>query len=209
MEILSYVAIIAFSYATSAILFAKVFSGMTEEEWGDDSWGAASTLEKTGKKWKFFAVIACDTLKAFFPVYFFVNLAPYMGYDMAWALALSSVSVILGHNFPIDMKNIHGGRGLACGFGALLAASWYAGLAGFASLIVWIFITNIILKRKLSLNFKNMLRENIPGRVFGIIAFIPVLFCLVGTKPAVALLPMLVIIIIHHWRRLKDYKWKQ
>lgn len=98
----------------SGLLFAKLFHKGDIRQTGSKSIGATNVL-RTGSKAAAALTFACDTLKGALPVVIFQSLG---GSDAKSVfVALASV---LGHIFPFELR-FKGGKGIATGFGALLA----------------------------------------------------------------------------------------
>ena len=96
---------------------------------GSGNIGATNVL-RTGNKPLAAAVLLLDGIKGAAAVLLGLHLA---GSNGAFAGGLSAV---VGHMFPVWLK-FHGGKGVATGFGVLLAAAWPAGLAAG---VVWLAI---------------------------------------------------------------------
>ena len=87
---------------------------------GSGNIGATNVL-RTGRKGLAALTVALDAGKGALAVVVALNFGP----DIAIVTALGA---ILGHMFPVWLK-FRGGKGVATGFGVLLALSWPVGLA--------------------------------------------------------------------------------
>jgi acyl phosphate:glycerol-3-phosphate acyltransferase len=99
---------------------------------GSGSIGATNVL-RTGRKSLAAATLALDALKGAAAVLAALWLA---GYDAAlWA----GLGAVLGHLFPVWLR-FNGGKGVATGYGVLIAAAWPVGLAAGA---VWLIVAGL------------------------------------------------------------------
>ncbi len=97
-----------------AYILSKL-NGFDIRERGSGNAGASNVTMVMGKKAGVFTALF-DIFKAFFASVIAVNLFPTLRY----AKIMSGVSCIMGHIFPFLMK-FHGGKGLACLGGVILA----------------------------------------------------------------------------------------
>ncbi len=135
MDILSCVLASVIAYLLGSISFAyiitKMVTGKDIRTIGSGSAGTTNTARAVGKPLAAL-VMALDILKGFVSAEIGMWLAAETGGLLAF------VFVIVGHTFPFWLK-FHGGKGVACGAGALLALSplvFSVALAGFVLLVV-------------------------------------------------------------------------
>lgn len=98
----------------SAYILSRL-KGFDIRERGSGNAGASNAMMTMGKKAGAFIALF-DIFKAFFAVVIAVKLFP----QIRLARLISGVSCIIGHIFPLMMK-FHGGKGLACLGGFVLA----------------------------------------------------------------------------------------
>lgn len=110
------------------LLFTKAFSGIDIRTTGSGNIGATNVLRAAGKKAAALTLLA-DALKGFAPVFIVHALL-----NDSTATALSGAAAVVGHNFPLYLK-FKGGKGIATGFGVMLAV---APLIGLLCLVIWI-----------------------------------------------------------------------
>lgn len=134
MEIFRCVLASVIAYLLGSISFAyiitKMVTGKDIRDIGSGSAGTTNTARAVGRPWAA-AVMALDILKGFISAELGVWLAAETGGLLAF------VFVIIGHTFPFWLK-FHGGKGVACGAGALLALSPLVlgiALAGFVLMV--------------------------------------------------------------------------
>ena len=135
MDILSCVLASVIAYLLGSISFAyiitKMVTGKDIRTIGSGSAGTTNTARAVGKPLAALGM-ALDILKGFVSAEIGMWLAAETGGLLAF------VFVIVGHTFPFWLK-FHGGKGVACGAGALLALSplvFGVALAGFVLLVV-------------------------------------------------------------------------
>lgn len=100
----------------SAYLIVKLTSGKDLRSEGSGNIGARNSLESTGKKWVGTLVLVLDLLKAVAAV----KLSEYFFNGDMFLISMTSVFVLLGHNYNVFLK-FKGGRGLASAAGIFLA----------------------------------------------------------------------------------------
>ena len=113
-----------------AYIITKIVTGKDIRTIGSGSAGTTNTARAVGKPLAAL-VMALDILKGFVSAEIGVWLAAEAGGLLAF------VFVIIGHTFPFWLK-FHGGKGVACGAGAILALSplvFGIALAGFVLLV--------------------------------------------------------------------------
>ena len=100
---------------------------------GSGNIGATNVL-RTGRKGLAAATLLLDALKGAAAVLIAARLA---GHEAAlWA----GLGAVLGHLFPVWLR-FHGGKGVATGYGVLIAAAWPVGLAAGA---VWLILAKLV-----------------------------------------------------------------
>ncbi len=107
-------------YLSGSVLFARIFARMfgVEKEMlavSDRNPGTANAF-KAGGFWCGTATLTCDLLKGFLPLWALTYFCPDAPQPL---LALTVVSPVLGHAFPVFFR-FRGGKGIAVTFGALL-----------------------------------------------------------------------------------------
>ncbi len=110
------------------LLFAKVFSGIDVRTVGSRNIGATNVLRASGKKAAILTLLA-DMLKGFLP-----PVLAMLAFQDDYLSVLSGAAAVLGHNFPVYL-GFKGGKGVAAGFGVILAVS---PLIGAVSLLAWL-----------------------------------------------------------------------
>lgn len=131
-EFLAALLSIAAAYLIGAVpfgmLFTKAFSGADVRTVGSGNIGATNVLRAAGKKAAILTLLA-DALKGFAPAFVVHSVTA----DAA-ATALAGAAAVVGHNFPVYLR-FKGGKGIATGFGVMLAIS---PLIGLSCLIIWL-----------------------------------------------------------------------
>jgi acyl-phosphate glycerol 3-phosphate acyltransferase len=201
MENIWLIAIAVISYLIGSFSTSQVISRKKIEEWGRDSWGTMSTIQKTGSKLKGLVVLVGDMLKGFLPVFTFTGFAPLVGYDQVWAFGISAFCVTLGHNYSINL-NFHGGRGLATGLGVIFAVNWILALACLTVMIFSVFATELWMRGGFKGSFLKFARGNLLGRVTGIILCLVAMYFFFSPWEFYAVFPMMALIIFSHKERL-------
>jgi len=109
------------------LIFSKLFSDVDVRTIGSGNIGATNVLRAAGKKAAVLTLLA-DALKGLIPV-----LVVKMIFQNDAVTALSGAAAVLGHVFPIYLK-FKGGKGVATGYGVVLAVAPWTGLV---CLVVW------------------------------------------------------------------------
>ncbi|HTG00220.1 MAG TPA: glycerol-3-phosphate 1-O-acyltransferase PlsY [Nitrospirota bacterium] len=110
------------------LLITRLFAGTDVRSVGSGNIGATNVLRAAGKGAAIVTLLA-DAFKGFIPAF----LA--LGVTNSSALAsLCGAAAVIGHNFPVYLK-FKGGKGIATGFGVMLALSPVIGLI---CLCVWL-----------------------------------------------------------------------
>jgi glycerol-3-phosphate acyltransferase PlsY len=125
------------SYLIGAVPFGliatKLISGVDVRTVGSGNIGATNVLRAAGKKAAILTLLA-DGLKGFLPVYSVLALS-----SNGTAAAFAGAAAVVGHNFPVYLR-FKGGKGIATGFGVILAVSPVIGLV---CLVVWLLVAVI------------------------------------------------------------------
>ena len=132
MNALTQLFCIIFSYLLGAVpfglLFARLFGDVDVRSVGSGNIGATNVLRASGKKAAGLTLLS-DVLKGYLPV-----LLVHLLFHDDLTTALSGAAAVLGHNFPVYLK-FKGGKGVATGFGVVLAVSPWMGLT---CLMAWL-----------------------------------------------------------------------
>ena len=118
---------------SSAIIVCRLANQADPRSQGSGNPGATNVLRYGGKKLAALTLFG-DVLKGIVPVMLAILLN--MPADIIAACALLA---FLGHLYPIFFK-FKGGKGVATGFGALLALSWAVAIT---MLFVWLSVANL------------------------------------------------------------------
>ena len=132
---MDYLIIIAISYLLGSIpfglLFTKFFLNKDIRNVGSGNIGATNVL-RSGNKLLGYATLFFDILKAILPVL-------YVKFNHADFIYISSLSVFLGHVFPIWLK-FKGGKGVATYVGILFSINLIYGLVfGITWIVIFLF----------------------------------------------------------------------
>ena len=125
------ICLVVVAYLVGAIPFgmvvARAFGGADLRAQGSGNIGATNATRVLGKK-AGAVTLLCDVLKGFFPVL----AAVYLG---AHGVALwAAAAAVIGHIFPVYLK-FRGGKGVATGFGVLMALHFPTALIAF---VIWV-----------------------------------------------------------------------
>mgnify|MGYP001589382685 FL=1 len=116
------------------LLVTRIAGGVDVRTVGSGNIGATNVLRAAGKKAALVTLLA-DCAKGLLPV-----LAASRFVDNAWTPAACGIAAVLGHNFPVFL-GFQGGKGVATGFGVMLALTPWFGLASLlswlASAVIW------------------------------------------------------------------------
>jgi glycerol-3-phosphate acyltransferase PlsY len=120
---LTYVAVVGVSYLIgslpTAYLLVKWKTQQDVRKMGTGNVGALNSYEVTGSRFVGLAVLIIDLVKGAVSVL----LARLLSDGTFIVLALSTLSVVAGHSFPVWLS-FKGGRGLASAAGAVLMVNW-------------------------------------------------------------------------------------
>ncbi len=132
MNLLPPLIAVIFAYLVGAIpfglLFTRLFSDVDVRSVGSGNIGATNVLRASGKKAAVLTLLA-DCLKGFGPV-----MAVHLLFHNDALTAVCGAASVLGHNFPVFLR-FKGGKGVATGYGVILAIAPWLGLI---CLILWL-----------------------------------------------------------------------
>ncbi len=132
MNLLPPLIAVIFAYLAGAIpfglLFTRLFSDVDVRSVGSGNIGATNVLRASGKKAAVLTLLA-DCLKGFGPV-----MAVHLLFHNDGLTAVCGAASVLGHNFPVFLR-FKGGKGVATGYGVILAIAPWLGLI---CLILWL-----------------------------------------------------------------------
>ena len=127
--------VILFSYLCGSIPFGliltKYFANVDVRKIGSGNIGATNVL-RTGNKITGYATLILDILKAVIPVL-------YIKFNYPELVYVSSLSVFIGHVFPLWLK-FKGGKGVATYVGILFSINYILGFVFIASWLIIFFI---------------------------------------------------------------------
>ena len=128
--------IISISYLMGSIPFGliltKIFLKKDIREVGSGNIGATNVL-RTGNKTIGYLTLVLDVLKAVLPVL-------YIKFNFQELVYVSSLSVFIGHVFPIWLK-FNGGKGVAAYLGILFSINYFFGIVFIVSWLIIFFIS--------------------------------------------------------------------
>ncbi len=184
---MDYLIIIAFSYLLGSIPFGliltKLFLNKDIRNIGSGNIGATNVL-RSGNKLIGYSTLLMDILKAILPVI-------YVKFNYPDFIYLSSLSVFLGHVFPIWLK-FNGGKGVATYVGILFSINLTYGLV---FVITWIII--FIFSKYSSLS-----------SLLGSLS-IPIFLFLINGEQIIFFIIMFVLIFYTHRENIKRLKNKE
>jgi glycerol-3-phosphate acyltransferase PlsY len=119
------IALVAAAYLLGAVPFGLLVArgaGMDDlRRRGSGNIGATNVSRTLGRK-AGAATLACDVLKGAVPVWLAAALSP-----TPWVPVAAAGAAVLGHVFPVYLR-FRGGKGVATGFGVLMALHWLTAL---------------------------------------------------------------------------------
>ncbi|MEK5061304.1 glycerol-3-phosphate 1-O-acyltransferase PlsY [Paenibacillus shunpengii] len=121
-----------------SFLFGKLMKGIDIRDHGSGNAGATNTLRTLGKG-PAILVLALDIAKGIAAVW----IGKWLGGDSAWVPALSGISAIIGHNWPVFFR-FRGGKGIATAIGVLATLCFLPALYAGIIAILSIFITRYV-----------------------------------------------------------------
>ena len=117
-----------------AIIVTKAMALEDPRNYGSKNPGATNVL-RSGDKLAAALTLMGDLLKGLIPVALVLFMAKAWGQN-AWGIACVSVAPVLGHMFPIFLR-FAGGKGVATGFGVILALT---PLIALIAVIAWLIV---------------------------------------------------------------------
>ena len=193
---------IPFSY-----LVAKAY-GKNLYQVGSGNIGTANVWRATGKIEAMLMALVGDLGKGILSVFLAQRFFP----GQILPQTLAAFFAVLGHNWPIFLK-FKGGRGLATSAGILIYLNWKALFLILLVIGFCIFLTEILMKRRLKLegNLRQKIRglftifiSQVLGRVIGIVAAVILLFFLYPTTFKI-IFPAAILAGIKHIKRTKTF----
>lgn len=131
-----------------SIIICKLMGKGDIREQGSGNAGTTNTLRTLGKL-PALIVLIFDVLKAVIAIYlgkWLITLGQVQNAMIPYndlAMSLSSIGVILGHNFPI-YYGFKGGKGIATSLGVLLTIEWKIGLVCLVFALVLMLLTRMV-----------------------------------------------------------------
>jgi len=193
---------IPFSY-----LVAKAY-GKNLYQVGSGNIGTANVWRATGKIEATFIALVGDLGKGILSVFLAQKFFP----GQILPQTLAAFFAVLGHNWPIFLK-FKGGRGLATSAGILIYLNWKALFLILLVIGFCIFLTEILMKRRLKLegNLRQKIKglftifiSQVLGRVIGIVAAVILLLFLYPTTFKI-IFPAAILAGIKHIKRTKTF----
>lgn len=131
-----------------SIVLSKLMGKGDIREHGSGNAGTTNTLRTLGKL-PAVVVLIFDVLKAVIAIFvgkWLISIGQVADSTIPYndlAIALSSVGVILGHNFPI-YYGFKGGKGIATSLGVLLTVEWQLGLVCLIFAVILMLLTRMV-----------------------------------------------------------------
>ena len=143
----AYIIIGIIAYAIGSISFSVIFSkkmaGFDVREKGSGNAGSTNVLRTVGKKAAVLTLV-CDILKGIVAILIAVIIGNIVSHiDKALLVQIASISVIVGHTFPIFF-GFKGGKGVATSLGVLLLINWQIGLICLVFALVIMVLTRMV-----------------------------------------------------------------
>ena len=208
---MSLVFISTISYLLGSIPFSYLVArayGKNLYQIGSGNIGTANVWRATGKIEAMFMALIGDFGKGILAVFLAQKFFP----DQILPQTLAAFFAVAGHNWPIFLK-FKGGRGLATSGGILLYLNWKALFLIMLTIGFCIFLTEILMKRKLKLegNLRQIIKEffnifisQVLGRVIGI-GIATILLFLFYPETFKIIFPAAVLAGIKHIKRTKTF----
>jgi acyl phosphate:glycerol-3-phosphate acyltransferase len=114
----------------SGVIFSRLFRGIDVRKSGSGNIGSANVFRVAGP-WPAALTLLFDAIKGFVPIF----IAQRLGMPL-WALLLTGVAAIIGHNWSVFLRG-RGGKGIATSLGVLAGI---APLVTIIALAVWIVV---------------------------------------------------------------------
>ena len=131
-----------------SIVLSKLMGKGDIREHGSGNAGTTNTLRTLGKL-PAVVVLIFDVLKAVIAIFvgkWLISIGQVTGSTVPYndlAIAISSIAVILGHNFPI-YYGFKGGKGIATSLGVLLTIEWQLGLVCLIFAVILMLLTRMV-----------------------------------------------------------------
>lgn len=143
----AYIIIGIIAYAIGSISFSVIFSkkmaGFDVREKGSGNAGSTNVLRTVGKKAAVLTLI-CDILKGIVAILIAVVIGNIVkDIDKALLVQIASITVVVGHTFPIFF-GFKGGKGVATSLGVLLLINWQIGLICLVFALVIMALTRMV-----------------------------------------------------------------
>lgn len=199
------------SYFLGSIPFSYLvarFYGKNLYQVGSGNIGTANVWRATGKIEATSMALIGDLGKGILAVFLAQKFFP----GQIFSQTLAAFFAVAGHNWPIFLK-FKGGRGLATCAGILLYLNWKALFCIVLTIGFFIFITELITKKKLELkgNLKEKIKglftifiSQVLGRVIGIVVAVILLY-LVYPQIFKIIFPAAILASIKHVKRTKTF----
>ncbi len=167
--------VISISYVMGSIpfglLLTKIFLKKDIREVGSGNIGATNVL-RTGNKTIGYLTLILDVIKAVIPVL-------YIKFKFPELIYISSLSVFIGHVFPVWLK-FNGGKGVATYVGILFSINYILGIVFVFSWLVIFFISKYSslasILSSLTIPIFIFLNSNYENKYFFIILFVLILY---------------------------------
>jgi len=205
IAILSYLlGSIPFSY-----LVARAYSKNLYEI-GSKNIGAANVYRATGKIEALLMAVIGDIGKGTLSIFLAQRLG--LRCDPIFVQAVAAFFVVLGHNWPLYL-NFKGGRGLASLAGVIIALNWKLIFLVFLTIGFFIFLTELIMRKKITLKGKgkekikglfSIFISQVAGRMIGILAAV-ILVLVLYPEIFKIVLPAVILSAIKHIKRTKTF----
>ena len=131
-----------------SIVLSKLMGKGDIREHGSGNAGTTNTLRTLGKL-PAVVVLIFDVLKAVIAIFlgkWLISIGQVVNSAIPYkdlAIAISSIAVILGHNFPI-YYGFKGGKGIATSLGVLLTVEWQLGLVCLIFALILMILTRMV-----------------------------------------------------------------
>ena len=212
------------SYLLGSIPFSYLVAhayGKNLYEIGSKNIGAANVYRATGKIEALLMAVIGDIGKGTLSIFFAQRFG--LRYDPIFVQAVAAFFVVLGHNWPLYL-NFKGGRGLASLAGVIIALNWKLIFLVLLTIGFFIFLTELIMKKKITLKGKgkekiNPVRNNtsngvkglfsifisqVAGRMIGILAAV-ILVLVLYPEIFKIVFPAVILSAIKHIKRTKTF----
>ena len=178
------------AYLIGSLSFAIIVSRLLKlddpRKYGSGNPGATNVL-RSGKKSAAALTLLGDALKGLIPILLLKIYASTLQLT-DWDLAVASVTVLLGHMWPVYFK-FKGGKGVATAMGVLFALSWQVALA---CLVLWLIIAFVF---KIS---------SVAALAAAVISPILSLFLIESNPLKIAILVIALLVLIRHTSNIKN-----